>query len=352
MTDNEKNSVLVSGSILPTVPNTPTRAGERIATIAEMENIQNPSIGMTIYVEDEGVFYYVTALKSKEINGVTIVNAVIDTYEYAYGKKITTDTPDDELPEDGENPDNGETPDEGGDGTQEPTPEIPGGSTGTTNTTLDALPVGTIMRFNQAPDEKWLPCDGSLVQQEDYPELNCPELNSTDFTDTEGKYITTAGNIKICCSDDVFVIMVGTNNLCYSEDKCKTWNSVNIPTDQYSGTTIISQYVNGMFFFITDTGYCAASGNGKDWNFSKFPNTMNIAHIIYWDNKYRIPSVGNTYHFASDDGISWSAVGNLNNITVYDFAVDNTGMLWCLSSSAVYFRYAFSSSWSNISNTY
>lgn len=60
---------------------TPTRAGERISTISEMESIPTPYVGMQVYVEDEGVHYVVKSLKSVTVGGVEVSGMAVDAYE-------------------------------------------------------------------------------------------------------------------------------------------------------------------------------------------------------------------------------------------------------------------------------
>lgn len=85
----EEGAVLVSGAVLPTTTNTPTRPGELIDTISQMADIPNPRVGMTVYVKDEDKTYYVKSLKEKVIDGVTVANAQVDKYEFAYGSRAT-----------------------------------------------------------------------------------------------------------------------------------------------------------------------------------------------------------------------------------------------------------------------
>lgn len=63
--------------------NTPTREGERIATIADITNrekVPNPSVGMIIFVEDEKEHYKVLSLAPATIGGVKVSNAVVKEY--------------------------------------------------------------------------------------------------------------------------------------------------------------------------------------------------------------------------------------------------------------------------------
>ncbi len=68
--------------------NTPTREGERIATIADITDrtkVPNPSVGMIIFVEDERKHYTVLALGPAIIGGVEIANAVVRDYKEVGG---------------------------------------------------------------------------------------------------------------------------------------------------------------------------------------------------------------------------------------------------------------------------
>ena len=64
--------------------NTPTREGERIATLAEItdrEKVPNPSVGMMIFVEDEQAHYTVLELGPAKIGGVEVPNVVVSKYK-------------------------------------------------------------------------------------------------------------------------------------------------------------------------------------------------------------------------------------------------------------------------------
>lgn len=64
--------------------NTPTREGERIATIADITNrekVPNPSVGMQIFVEDEQAHYVVLELGSDKIGGIEVPNVVVSKYK-------------------------------------------------------------------------------------------------------------------------------------------------------------------------------------------------------------------------------------------------------------------------------
>lgn len=70
--------------------NTPTREGERIATIAEItdrEKVPNPSVGMMIFVEDEQAHYTVLELGPAEIGGIEVPNVVVSKYVKTLGEQ-------------------------------------------------------------------------------------------------------------------------------------------------------------------------------------------------------------------------------------------------------------------------
>ena len=75
------SNVLLSGSVAMSNTNTPTRAGQKVATESEIASIETPVIGMIIYIEDEDKFVYVKSLKSKKIGKIEIQNALVDQYE-------------------------------------------------------------------------------------------------------------------------------------------------------------------------------------------------------------------------------------------------------------------------------
>ena len=91
MTDFNKG-VITSEGLIMSKPNTPTRVGEIIESLNEIDNIPNPFVNMKIWVKDENCEYRVLSLKSKKVGSVEIKDAVIDTFE-----KIETINPSDFL---------------------------------------------------------------------------------------------------------------------------------------------------------------------------------------------------------------------------------------------------------------
>lgn len=70
--------ILISGAVKPTTTNTPTDARTRVQTYDDIEFIENPFVGMHVYVLDEQEEYTIHALKSKEVAGFEIPDAAVD----------------------------------------------------------------------------------------------------------------------------------------------------------------------------------------------------------------------------------------------------------------------------------
>lgn len=72
------SKVIVSGSLAPSTIDTPLDARGRVATFAEIANVELPARYMMIVVEDTGRVYQVRKLAPKEIGGIMVENAAID----------------------------------------------------------------------------------------------------------------------------------------------------------------------------------------------------------------------------------------------------------------------------------
>jgi hypothetical protein len=72
------NDFIIDGSISISNVNTPTRAGQRISSLAELETISTPFIGMIVFVEDIDKFIYVKSLKSQKSGIFEINDALVD----------------------------------------------------------------------------------------------------------------------------------------------------------------------------------------------------------------------------------------------------------------------------------
>ena len=76
-----EKKIVVNGSLIPSVKNAPLDIRTRINTIAEVESIQVPFIGMIFYVMDEEKFYVVKSLKGSKIGNISLEDTTIDVFE-------------------------------------------------------------------------------------------------------------------------------------------------------------------------------------------------------------------------------------------------------------------------------
>ena len=87
--ENDKK-VIVSGPLMPSTKDTPIDVRTRVESLEDIINIQLPYVGMIFFVKSEGKHYTVKSLKSKDLNGVVVENALIDQYE-EFGTHIDID---------------------------------------------------------------------------------------------------------------------------------------------------------------------------------------------------------------------------------------------------------------------
>ena len=73
--------VIVAGSLVQSAINQPIDKRSRVASLSDIEDIENPVLGGIVYCISTGSFYIITALKSKTIGALTVPNAAVDTYE-------------------------------------------------------------------------------------------------------------------------------------------------------------------------------------------------------------------------------------------------------------------------------
>ena len=79
-TDFNKNSIIMSGGMMPSVVDTPLDVRTRIETLDDIFSIPVPYVGMLVYVKDTGKRYEVLTLKDKKVGFKVTKNAMVDTY--------------------------------------------------------------------------------------------------------------------------------------------------------------------------------------------------------------------------------------------------------------------------------
>ncbi len=75
------NKIVVNGSLIPSAKNAPLDFRTRINTIAEVESIQVPFVGMLFYVIDEEKFYVVKSLKGSKVGNIELPDTTVDAFE-------------------------------------------------------------------------------------------------------------------------------------------------------------------------------------------------------------------------------------------------------------------------------
>jgi hypothetical protein len=83
------NGIIASNGFKVSIKNTPLDIRTRIDSVAEVENIPSPFIGMIFYVIDEKQFYVVKTLKSKTLGSMEVIDSVIDQYELLHKDLVT-----------------------------------------------------------------------------------------------------------------------------------------------------------------------------------------------------------------------------------------------------------------------
>jgi hypothetical protein len=79
----------ISGPLLPSESNCPTRVGEIVENLSDIYNIPSPRLGMQVFVKSEKKSFVITSLKSKVIGGVDVPEAAVEAFEPAGAKSIT-----------------------------------------------------------------------------------------------------------------------------------------------------------------------------------------------------------------------------------------------------------------------
>lgn len=72
------NTIIIGGAVMPSTANTPTDARTRVQTFADIANIDNPFVGMEVWVVDEAKEYRIKKLVPKVIGGIEIPDGAID----------------------------------------------------------------------------------------------------------------------------------------------------------------------------------------------------------------------------------------------------------------------------------
>ena len=80
-TNFNNKAVITRGGLRPSTVNTPLDIRTRLESIADVESIPLPYVGMMFYVIDENKFYFVKSLKPKVVGGKEIADMLVNEFE-------------------------------------------------------------------------------------------------------------------------------------------------------------------------------------------------------------------------------------------------------------------------------
>ena len=74
-------NIKIADSVIPSKANTPLDARSRVATEADILNIEAPAVGALVYCLANGKFYVITGLKEKMVSAMAVPDLAVATYE-------------------------------------------------------------------------------------------------------------------------------------------------------------------------------------------------------------------------------------------------------------------------------
>lgn len=156
------------------------------------------------------------------------------------------------------------------------------------------LPIGTVIQCEQNPGDGWIECDGSLIDIDQYPDANLPQVFTGSFLETS-------------TINDIYVDKVVSNG----------------------NIAVAYDYDSYVFMYSTD---------GINWiNTGHRPGSGQIRHLVY-DGEYFYSMIGyatssySTYVSISKDGINWSTVSKSKTAVSNVVADTANGGVWFMAN--------------------
>jgi hypothetical protein len=194
--------------------------------------------------------------------------------------------------------------------------------------------IGTIIEANAPPSEKWLPCQGQILAQADYPTLFAMMDNPysmiysdwefCDDFDTGGDYpyherVQWNGST----GSPIWLALHGDSNYCRSTDGI-TWTIGSMPS---TGSWYVGW--NGSVFCAVKYGSTSAatSSSGSSWTTRTLPYAYNWNNCVWDGTNFIVISSNNVQTIYSSDGITWYDGGVLPETPFYYLASDGAGTL-------------------------
>jgi len=166
----------------------------------------------------------------------------------------------------------------------------------------ELYPIGSIVEASNPPDNKWVPCNGQVLAQADYPVLyNLMEQPHSIFQNFEVVQDTDLDEMYEVVYGNGLFVGCGDGEMFYSSDGL-SWTKVVLPTYTntfygiaYDGTTFVSVGY--------DDGEYVTSTDGQNWTERLLPVTWSVTNITYSGTYFFI--IGNTC-LRSSNGTSWT----------------------------------------------
>lgn len=194
--------------------------------------------------------------------------------------------------------------------------------------------IGTIIEANVPPSSEWLPCQGQILAQADYPALFAMMDNpySMIFTDFEFTDNASIGGIYPYCEkvtwnqstgSPIWVGINGDSDYIRSTDGIN-WTGYSMPT-----TGTYSCAWNGSVFCAVKYGSTQAytSSDGFTWSSRTLNLSANWSDIVWDGTNFIAIASDNVQTIKSLDGITWSNGGSLTETPFYYAATDGAGTI-------------------------
>jgi len=194
--------------------------------------------------------------------------------------------------------------------------------------------IGTIIEANIPPSAKWLPCQGQILAQANYPVLYAMMDNPYSMIFSDWEFCDdydTGGDYPYCervtwnesTGSPIWVGLNGDYNYSRSTDGI-TWTIGSLPV---SGSYYCAW--NGSVFCAVKYGSTQAytSTDGSLWTSRTLNAAYNWSSIVWDGTNFIVIASNNVQTIKSTDGITWSNGGSLTETGFYYAASDGAGTI-------------------------
>ncbi len=198
--------------------------------------------------------------------------------------------------------------------------------------------LGTIIEANAPPSGKWLPCQGQILSQADYPALYAmmdnphpmlySDLQFCDDYDTGGDYPYSE---KVTWNGSAVWVSTGWDGFYSRSTDGITWTLGSLPV---SGDYVCAW--NGTVFCAIKYGATQVytSTDGSSWTSRTASYAYNWSDIVWDGTNFIAIAANNTQTIKSTDGITWSNGGVLPETPFYYATSDGAGTIVAIDSGA------------------